>query len=444
MQEPHSETGPESLSPAALLGHVEDLHAQQRAAECEILRLAAEWALINDEQTIVRDHPTIPGDQRAVRYGSAGTPLVAEFADAYLGPRLQLSPRSARLVMGDALDLKFRLPNTWARVLRHEARASYARHVAKATRQLTVEQAGYVDERVVEAVDGRIPWSRFEALVEGLVVAADTEAAAAREEAARQAHYANPSRRTEHGMRDFHIRAPLHVIARLDAIVTHLAEAIGALGHTGTVDERRVLAVLALTDPGQALDLLRAHAEEHDGPGVDLQRLLPTAVLYLHLYPGSDVVRVEGHGPVTRQWVHQHLGLARFRIQPVLDLAGLAPVDAYEIPQRHRQAVHLMTPADTFPFASSTSRDKQIDHTQPYRFRADRPPGQSRIGYYGPLGTYHHRFKTHGGTEVVQPSPGIYVWQDKYGGRWLVDHTGTRRLPMAHRLDLYVDYDEAA
>ncbi len=41
-------------------------------------------------------------------------------------------------------------------------------------------------------------------------------------------------------------------------------------------------------------------------------------------------------------------------------------MDAWEIPDRHRQAVHLMTPADTFPFSSSTSRTMQIDHTQPY------------------------------------------------------------------------------
>ena len=41
-------------------------------------------------------------------------------------------------------------------------------------------------------------------------------------------------------------------------------------------------------------------------------------------------------------------------------------MDAWEIPDRHRQAVHLMTPADTFPFSPSTSRTMQIDHTEPY------------------------------------------------------------------------------
>ena len=56
----------------------------------------------------------------------------------------------------------------------------------------------------------------------------------------------------------------------------------------------------------------------------------------------------------------------------------MAPVDAYEIPDRHRQAVHLMSPADTFPYGSCLSRTGQVDHTAPYDDTG--PPGQSRIG----------------------------------------------------------------
>jgi hypothetical protein len=40
----------------------------------------------------------------------------------------------------------------------------------------------------------------------------------------------------------------------------------------------------------------------------------------------------------------------------------------------------------------------------------------------------HHRIKTHGGWQVQQPFPGIYLWRDPHGGHYLVDHTGTRRL----------------
>jgi hypothetical protein len=43
--------------------------------------------------------------------------------------------------------------------------------------------------------------------------------------------------------------------------------------------------------------------------------------------------------------------------------------------------------------------------------------------------TSHHRIKTHTAWQVQQPFPGIYVWRDPHGAVYLVDHTGTRRLP---------------
>ena len=140
------------------------------------------------------------------------------------------------------------------------------------------------------------------------------------------------------------------------------------------------------------------------------------------------MARVEGHGPVTEAWIRRALGpSARFTIQPVTDLADRSPVDAYEIPGRHRQAVHLMTPADTFPFATCTSRQMQIDHTVPYD-----KGGESAVGNYGPMTVTHHRIKSHGRWQVQQPFPGIYVWRDPHGGFYVVDHTGTRRLRQPH------------
>ena len=115
-----------------------------------------------------------------------------------------------------------------------------------------------------------------------------------------------------------------------------------------------------------------------------------------------------------------------------------------------------MTPADTFPFASSTSRSMQVDHTIPHG-----QGGLTGVGNYGPMTTFHHRIKTHAaGWRVQQPFPGIYLWRDPHGGFYLVDHTGTRRLPNTptrdtkplvvelwhtpHDLELAEDYPGAA
>jgi hypothetical protein len=358
---------------------------------------------------------------------------------------LGISTYAGRELMADSLDLAHRLPRLRERVERLEVRVSYARYVARRTRDLTREQADHVDERVAESADGRLSWSRFELLVQAALKAADPESAADREQAEAKRQFATPTASTEDGIRGFYIRGPFPVIARLDAAVAFFARLLLHLGDTGGEDERRVKAILVLANPVHAVDLLhryqawlaaqadQSEQAETSRPVADWADLMPAVVLYVHLYAGPDsdlVARVEDHGPLTETWVRAHLGPhARFTLTPVLDLEGQAPVDGYEIPDRHRQAVHLMGPADTFPHSPALSRGQQIDHTIAYRHgQAAHGAGQSRIGNYGKLTILHHRIKTFTGWKVQQPFPGIYLWQDPFGAHYLVDHTGTRRL----------------
>ena len=155
---------------------------------------------------------------------------------------------------------------------------------------------------------------------------------------------------------------------------------------------------------------MNLHRTSHRSPaGHRLVELLPRVVVNVHVYAGADadaIARVEGCGPVTETWVRDHLSPhANLTIRPVLDIEGLAPVDAYEIPERHRRAVHLMTPADTFPYSSSLTPD-QLDHTEPYQHGPDAiGAGQSRVGNYGhcPHPTTGSRPTADG--QVSNPSP---------------------------------------
>ena len=394
-----------------------------RDAETELLRLAYEWAVVHPANRLDPVEADLPGRERPRQLGGEGTPTVCEFAAAEFGARIGRSPYAAASLIGDALDLHYRHPRLWARVEAGEVRASYARYVTGKTRNLTREQAAYVDAAVVESADGRVTWSRFEALVAGKVAQAAPEVARAMEERAAKARFAKKTRPSAvdeaHGMASFLIHADLATIEAIDGYVTakaaELADRFPDAEHLATDDDRRVHAFLLMV-AGAPTD-------------TDLADLLPQVCLYVHTYAGPDreeIVRVEGHGPVTEAWVRELLGPhAKFTIRPVLDLAGQAPVDSYEIPDRHRRAVQLMTPADTFPFASSTTRSMQVDHTIPYHHG-----GVSGVGNYGPMTTLHHRIKTHAeGWQVQQPFPGIYVWRDPHGGCYLVDHTGTRRIP---------------
>jgi hypothetical protein len=207
-------------------------------------------------------------------------------------------------------------------------------------------------------------------------------------------------------------------------------------------------------DPAAFLRPFRPHEIHPDTRfafGFDPRTLLPAVTVYLHLYARTDtghigpVARWEGEGPVTTAYLRDLLGpAATFTIKPVIDLPGMAPVDGYEIPDRHREAVHLRTPADAFPFAANTTRAKQHDHTRPY-LPPDHggPPGQTGLHNLGPLTQFHHRIKTHGTWTVKQPFPGIYLWRDPHGRTYLVDHTGTRPVgktgPPTPTADLAID-----
>jgi hypothetical protein len=181
---------------------------------------------------------------------------------------------------------------------------------------------------------------------------------------------------------------------------------------------------------------ITAGTDSAGGWRCDPARLLPTVVLYLHLHQDTvdrdlaGVARWEGEGPVTAAYVRDMLGPdCRFVVKPVLDLARQAPVDGYEIPDAMREQVHLRTPAEVFPYSGATGRRVDLDHTIPYQ--PGGPPGQTSPGNLGPLGRRAHRAKTHGGWQVQQPFPGIYLWRSPTGRHYLVDHTGTRRITAA-------------
>ena len=393
-----------------------------RRAEVDLLRAAYQWAVLHSADRLDPAESWLPGRERARQLGGPGVPQVSEFAAAEFGARIGRTTHAAAQLIADAQDLHHRHPQLWARVQAGEVRASYARHVTSKTRDLQPEEAAHVDAAVTESADGRIPWTRFEALVAAKVAQAAPALAREREERAARATFAKKLGSTSldeaHGMGSFLVRADLATIEAIEAVVAEraarLAQEQPDAPHLQTEDQRRVHAFL----------LLVTGAPDE----TETTELLPDVTVFVHYYAGpdaEDIVRVEGHGPVTTDWVRQTLGpRARFTIRPVLDLAGQAPVDAWEIPDRHRRAVHLMTPADIFPFASSTSRSMQTDHTVPHA-----EGGVSGIGNYGPMTLGHHRVKTHGRWQVQQPFPGIFVWRDPHGAFYLVDHTGTRRIP---------------
>ncbi len=108
-------------------------------AETRRLQIAAHWADLHPGEAVAESR--LPGTERPVRLGGEGTPTVGDFAAAELGCVLRMSDGSAARLIGDALDLRHRLPLVWAAAQAGQTPAYQARMIANATRHLTVEQA---------------------------------------------------------------------------------------------------------------------------------------------------------------------------------------------------------------------------------------------------------------------------------------------------------------
>ena len=188
----------------------------------------------------------------------------------------------------------------------------WVRHVARRTRELSLEAAGRVDAEMAELVDGRVPWSRFCAALEGRVVAADPEAAARREEDARREAFARSTRSSAHGMKGFYLRGPAALVIRFEATVAFLAEALKALGDTDDEDQRRVKACLVLANPMQAVELLAAFAAHRSGTGV-VDDPLPEDQLDVEPTPAPDDEATPGRSRTTRRPMARRLTTGRVR-----------------------------------------------------------------------------------------------------------------------------------
>ncbi len=298
-------------------------------------------------------------------------------------------------------------------------------------------------------------------------LACDPDAAAEADEQAQGSLGVWLSPSSEHGTKKLFIQAEAADAIWFDATVDRTAHGLGLLGDHRSRDARRAAAIGVLARPQAALDLFADvahaasttthHTDDHpdatdpnvtstgltgpagpaglaDGTRSGQTRTVdssPPVTLYVHLtdealVTGTGVARVEQVGPVTVDRVKTWLSGANVVVKPVIDLNQQIPVDAYEIPDRIRDAVHLRTPVDCFPYATSTRRTGDLDHTTPYVSPDNGgPPGQTGIDNLGPLTRTHHRIKTHGRWQVAQPFTGIFVWRSPHGRYHLVDHTGT-------------------
>jgi hypothetical protein len=110
-----------SVGSTALAGLIEQNHAELMARECRMLQLACAWADAHYLDSGSDEYQ--PLIQRACAWGGEGTPEVSEYCAAELGALQGTGMAAARALIADALDLRYRLPRLWDRVLTGGVRA---------------------------------------------------------------------------------------------------------------------------------------------------------------------------------------------------------------------------------------------------------------------------------------------------------------------------------
>ena len=192
------------LDAAGTLAAAEDKEDALITAETRRLHIAAHWADLHPGDATPQSR--IPGTQHPIRLGRDGTPTIADFAAAELGCVLRISDGAAAKLIGDALDLRHRLPKIWAAAVAGQAPGSQARHIATATRHLTQDQAGFVDARLASA-PGALSWNRLHTLLQAAIYQADPVGAEQRAALAAQERFVRLGRNSEHGLKMIIARA---------------------------------------------------------------------------------------------------------------------------------------------------------------------------------------------------------------------------------------------
>jgi 5-methylcytosine-specific restriction endonuclease McrA len=388
---------------------------------------------------------------------------VSDFAVTELSTALGRTRESGRLLVGDVVEAKHRLPKVWARLLAGQVTAWRVRRLAQATRGLSAEAAGFVDAQVAHVIHTAGPVT-----VDRLVLEAsarfDPESTEVAECDTRSNLYfdldlASPatslgtaSAVSADGLLD---RADAE---DLEAAIRHIAHQLLLDGSTDDLAVRRAKA-LGYIARGQDLlptpDGRAASASERRRDRATHTRTAPrrVVVLTVHLSDaaltgapqvdpvtgrlGLNLARLDNHHQLlTADTVREWCGTpgTHVVVKPVIDLAEKVAVDSYEVPDRIATRVRLSRTACSFPHCNRPAETADLDHTVEY-LPPDRggPPGQTSTDNLAPLCRHDHRAKTHPSPtgkpwQVTGLSPGHWLWTSPHGNQFLVHPDGTTPL----------------
>ena len=242
-----------TTAPTPTLADVRAAAGERRSAEVEEIVTVVTWL----EQHVV--DPRTSADVATAGFGDGelllagdGAPAVSEAAVVELVTTLGRSDSAGRVFVGKCLELKYRLPQLWQRVLDLEVEPWRAFKVAESSMVLPLEGAAHVDAALAPFAHS-LSWAQLERTVTAALVEFDPERAeriAGRDPRRFDVHTPTPDGYV-------HVEGLLDLTdARdIDAAVTATAEQLADLGCEEPLDVRRSLALGEIGRAQLALDL---------------------------------------------------------------------------------------------------------------------------------------------------------------------------------------------
>src|SRR3954452_497736 len=274
-----------AVTAAGVLAFARDRRAAADAAEADLLRAACAWADLHPAESITD----------AVRFGDTpvpvagpGAPLVAEFCVAEFAAAVGLPTESGKAYLGEAVELRHRLPKTWARVVAGDLPAWRARRIARQTIALSPAAAGFVDVQVAPFAH-RIRPSAVDRLVEEAIVRFMPEEARRRREVAADGRYVHVHTHQVSFEGTVWVGAEVDLADALDLDTALSAGAarLADLGSTASLDVRRSEALGEIARRQLSLDL-------------DTHPETPARDVVLHVHVSEDAITAPNSGPDSR------------------------------------------------------------------------------------------------------------------------------------------------
>ncbi|MBV9832037.1 MAG: HNH endonuclease, partial [Marmoricola sp.] len=317
--------------------------AQQ--AEADVLAAAVAWAEMHPPESIGDASYWVVGDH-GIDLAGEGAPQIAELAVPELAAALGLATDSGKHLIGQALELAWRLPRHWARVQAGDLAPWRARRLAEQTMTLTQEAAAWVDVQLAPYLH-KTSFAAQERLVAEAVARFDPARAQAEADAAEDRRHVKVAHEHVSFWGTSRVEGELDLADALDleAAIQAGAERLAALGSTETLDVRRSQALGALARGELALeapcdtdaDAVEAASRRMPGRSVVLYVHLSEAALRSRTEDCLDLARVENaRQVVTADQIREWCGRpgASVTVKPVIDLDDHLHVEQYEVPDR--------------------------------------------------------------------------------------------------------------